>query len=108
MEHKTTETGQNFVVVGCGMVGVVLAIELKRRLPDCTVTLLDKRTEAEATDGSWTISLTGPGLKALSNNPALLEKIKKTGQVRFTSKINLCQWAVGQQGNEARTKRQRL
>ena len=89
MEHKTTETGQNFVVVGCGMVGVVLAIELKQRLPDCTVTLVDKRTEAEATDGSWTVSLTGPGLKALSNNPALLKKIKKTGQVRFTSKKSI-------------------
>jgi len=75
------KSGQKFVVVGCGMVGVVLAIELKRRFPECSVTLLEKLTEAEATNGSWVIGLAAPGLKALSNNPVLLEKIKKSGQL---------------------------
>lgn len=73
------ESNKNFVVVGCGMVGVVLAIELKRRLPGSAVTLVEKRTEAEALDGSWMIGLAMPGIKALSRNPALLETVKKSG-----------------------------
>lgn len=73
------ETSKNYVVVGCGMVGVVLAIELKRRLPECTVTLVDKRTEAEVLDGSWMIGLGMPGLEALSKNEALLELVTKSG-----------------------------
>ena len=39
---------KKFVVAGCGMVGVVLAIELNRRLPDCSVMVIEKRTESEA------------------------------------------------------------
>ena len=35
-----TKSGQQFVIVGCGMVGVVLAIEMKRRFPDCSIKLV--------------------------------------------------------------------
>ena len=75
------KTGQKFVVVGCGMVGVFLAIELKRRFPHCSLTVLEKLSEGETTDGSWMIGLATPGLEALSNNPALLEKVKKSGRL---------------------------
>lgn len=77
---------KNFVVVGCGLVGVALAIELKRRVTGCSVTILEKRTEAESMAGSWTISVTKPGLKVLSNNPDLLQSIVNSGQIKKTTK----------------------
>ena len=86
---NTKNTGQKFTVVGCGLVGVVLAIELKRRIPGCTVTLIEKRTETDATGGSWTIGLTGPGQEALSDNPALLKQIQESGQTSFTLQQNI-------------------
>ena len=86
---NTKNTGHKFTVVGCGLVGVVLAIELKRRIPRCTVTLIKKRTETDATGGSWTIGLTGTGQEALSNNPALLKQIQESGQTSFTLQQNI-------------------
>ena len=78
MDHKATKIGQNFVVVRCGMVGVALAIELK---------LITVREKNRSQSNRWLLAyrVYDARIKALSINPALLKKIKKTSHVRFTA-----------------------